>query len=72
MVISLDQDGIKKRRDERSDIFPVLSSVYKSVTFLALNYFTGHSKDYFSNHKISNYAHKDTLPQFVKINYSLT
>ena len=58
-------DWIKKRRDERSDIFQYYPNA-KSVISLALNYFTGHSKDYFSNHKISNYAWGDDYHNLLK------
>ena len=51
-------DWIARRREEKADIFKYYPNA-KSVISVALNYFTGNSKDYFSNHKISNYAWGD-------------
>ncbi len=51
-------DWIARRRKEKADIFKYYPNA-KSVISVALNYFTGNSKDYFSNHKISNYAWGD-------------
>ena len=58
-------DWIKRRRDEKSDIFQYYPNA-KSVISVALNYFTGYSKDYFSNHKISNYAWGDDYHNLLK------
>ena len=58
-------DWISRRRDEKSDIFKYYPNA-KSVISVALNYFTGHSKDYFSNHKISNYAWGDDYHTLLK------
>ena len=58
-------DWISRRRDEKSDIFKYYPNA-KSVISVALNYFTGYSKDYFSNHKISNYAWGDDYHTLLK------
>ena len=58
-------DWIARRREEKADIFKYYPNA-KSVISVALNYFTGNSKDYFSNHKISNYAWGDDYHTLLK------
>ena len=48
-------DWIERRKEERSNIKKYYPDS-KSIISVAMNYFTGNSKDYFSTHKISNYA----------------
>tara|TARA_B100000029_G_scaffold514590_1_gene618026 strand:- start:533 stop:1459 length:927 start_codon:yes stop_codon:yes gene_type:complete len=49
---------IKNRKEERSNIYKYYPNA-KSIISVAINYFTGYSADYFSKHKISNYAWGD-------------
>ena len=58
-------DWIARRREEKADIFKYYPNA-KSVISVALNYFTGNSTDYFSNHKISNYAWGDDYHTLLK------
>ena len=58
-------DWISRRKEEKSDIFKYYPNA-KSVISVALNYFTGHAKDYFSDHKISNYAWGDDYHTLLK------
>ena len=46
---------IERRKEERSNIKKYYPNS-KSIISVAMNYFTGNSQDYFSTHKISNYA----------------
>ncbi len=48
-------DWIARRKEERSNIKKYYPNS-KSIISVAMNYFTGNSQDYFSTHKISNYA----------------
>ena len=56
---------IEKRREERENIHKYYPNA-KSVVSLAINYFTGYANDYFSNHKISNYAWGDDYHNIIK------
>tara|TARA_Y100000588_G_C14243926_1_gene920604 strand:- start:814 stop:1731 length:918 start_codon:yes stop_codon:yes gene_type:complete len=58
-------DWIKNRKVERENIHKYYPNA-KSVISLGLNYFTGYAKDYFSNHKISNYAWGDDYHNIIK------
>ena len=58
-------DWIARRREEKANIFKYYPNA-KSVISVALNYFTGNSKDYFSSHKISNYAWGDDYHTLLK------
>ena len=56
---------IEKRKEERSNIHKYYPEA-KSVISIAINYFTGNSKDKFEKHKISNYAWGDDYHIIIK------
>ena len=56
---------IERRKLERSNIHKYYPNA-KSVISVALNYFTGYSKEYFSENKISNYAWGDDYHTVLK------
>jgi len=56
---------IEKRKEERVNIQTYYPDA-KSVISIAMNYFTGYSKDYFENYKISNYAWGDDYHLIIK------
>ena len=56
---------IEKRKEERANIHKYYPEA-KSVISIAINYFTGNSKDKFEKHKISNYAWGDDYHIIIK------
>jgi len=56
---------IERRKAERANIHKYYPNA-RSIISVALNYFTGHANDYFSKHKISNYAWGDDYHTVIK------
>ena len=56
---------IERRKVERANIHKYYPNA-RSVISVALNYFTGYANDYFSTHKISNYAWGDDYHAVIK------